>query len=242
VTKQGWPQILKEDPGKHLTGEDKQLGSAQVSYADLDGDGDKEVIVSGTHMIAVWNAKGQPVAGWPKNTRSDEQKKTSIMAYHAIGDLDGDGDLEIVVATDYMLATRGPLLAYHHDGTEVADFKASIPGGSFWRVSSPFVVSDVDGDGRDEIILTLDYSGDKTDPVLTVLDGKGNPLSGWPQELTRSISVVAEQRLAVTDFDGNGKKEVVVMYEKTHESDNRTYDIVLARYEHDGRLQSECAS
>jgi hypothetical protein len=86
----------------------------------------------------------------------------AVLGAPVIGDLDGDGDLEIVAAL-YDGNLSGAIHAWHHDGTVVAGFpftgliQRSHPGGTAeanmgTNFGSP-VLADLDGDGDIEIAV-----------------------------------------------------------------------------------------
>ncbi len=96
------------------------------AVADVDEDGSPEVVVTdfdgGVH---VWRADGTKVATMridgrfsPQSaTDSRNRLKRGISGSPALGDLDGDGDLEVVVA-----AMDRHVHAWHHDGAPLAGF------------------------------------------------------------------------------------------------------------------------
>jgi hypothetical protein len=107
----------------------------------------------------------------------------------ALGDIDGDGTVEIVAVADATGTTgelRGRIVVFHADGT-------STPGRStFTRVSMGAVaLADLEGDGSAEIIV--DY---------VVLDRNG--------EERFSVPPASQSQLPIaTDLDGDGRLEVV---------------------------------
>lgn len=193
--------------------------------ADLDGDGDGEVIVNGhvfDHLGALlWSSPRLAVdgAGW------------GVAA--ATADIDGDGFLEVF----------GPDSAYRYDGTEmwrggpvgqggvaIANVVPSQPGPqlivtgnrryavldpatgdtifgpldtrSGLRIPHP-VVADFDGDGQSELGVTSDNYFAIIDPV----DFPVAPHVRWSVDTAPDVGRVGA---TVFDFDGDGQSEVIL--------------------------------
>ena len=142
------------------------------ALGDLDGDGHLEIAVAsgqndGTGAIAVYDAEGHLLPGWPVTTTDQ------VAASPALADLDGDGHPEIVVPD-----LSGELWALRRDGHPLGGWPFDVEG---WALSSP-VVADLDGDGTPEIVqgrITLGLN--RTPVVMTYAlefgEGIGAP---WP--------------------------------------------------------------
>lgn len=172
------------------------FGFGAPVVADLDGDGAVEVAAAdlGGH-VTVWSRDGRQVARMsidrrfsdPVATDEHNRLKPGIFAQVAAGDLDGDGDLELVVA-----ALDRHVYSWHHDGAPVAGFPVLLvdpervesvdpqthrvrwkgkvdQGGEL--VATP-AVGDLDGDGRAEIVVGAQEQ--YPDPVA-VVPGIGLP-------------------------------------------------------------------
>ncbi len=89
--------------------------SATPAAGDVNEDGeDFEVVNAGftADSACVWTNTGVPMPSWPKTIYDQLTWAAPIMA-----DLDLNGDLEIIVWT----GQGGRLLAWHHNGVELAD-------------------------------------------------------------------------------------------------------------------------
>ena len=140
------------------------------SLADLDGDGDVEVICD---AAVVDGATGAHVAQLsPSNG--------SLWRTPAIGDLDQDGQQEIVLA-DSVFSSNGTRL-----------WSISAPGATSCFAS----IQDVDGDLEGEVAFSC---GNK----LTVIEADGTPI--W----TAGLSVANPGPPCAGDIDGDGEVEII---------------------------------
>ncbi|MDH3244519.1 MAG: T9SS type A sorting domain-containing protein [Saprospiraceae bacterium] len=154
--KEGWP-----------VSNDGNWMISSPALADVDGDGDLEIICSdlqGTQgSIYLYHHNGDLVEGnWPV-LLPDRPAVTP-----SAGDLDGDGNIEIVVCTTrdiYALDQNGNLLQgwpYSQNGTR-------------YSFQSPILV-DIDHDGD----LEIAGASHGENPVFYLLDHSGQSTLGWP--------------------------------------------------------------
>lgn len=221
------------------------------AIGDLDGDGSSEIVVGTSFSFWLEGKVAQPyvyafstreifngglhyaepaklphLPGWPRPTIYPGYSSP------ALSDLDGDGDLEIIIGsgnangasepnqcdnTGANPACHGAVYAWHHDGSAVAGFpmwpKDYLGKNAFVR-SSPTVV-DLDADGQKEIIVSMLWD-------LIVIDRNGN------QKNVLHTTWTVDASPAVTDADGDGKIELWIGGGKY---DNRSFGH-LWRFEH----------
>ncbi len=153
-----------------------------------------------TFTVFAWHANGTDVNGWPHrfmrdpNTNPDDR----VVSSPSVGDLDGDGDLEVVVGTyGQGDQANGNLFVFHHDGTLDS-------GWPQWagtaQTPSPWggrALGDLDNDGKLEIV-TASFLG------VYVFRADGSRFEGFPR-LTGEV--FAQPMIA--DIDRDGRLEIV---------------------------------
>ncbi len=246
-----------------------------VSTGDVDGDGRDEVIVqidaahSGGNDF--WVMKFDPAAFSPAHWQHlspipghtlqadfDCSGLPNAGRSVSIGDVDGDGRDEVIVQID----------AAHSGGNDFWVMKFNPAAGS-WQHLSPIpghtlqadfdcsglpnagrsvCVGDVDGDGRDEVIVQIDaaHSGGNDFWVMKFDPAAFNPahwqhlspIPGHPLQADLDCSGLpnAGRSVCVGDVDGDGQAEVIVQIDAAHSGGNdfwvMKYDPAAASWRH----------
>lgn len=183
------------------------------ALADLDLDGKLEIIIGAdTHAegspintpdggaIHVFRWNGTELAGFPQYVNQ------TIMSSPAIGDIDGDGFLDIVVGggSYYQGAVGRQVYAWKRNGTFVAGWPVSTTGQVF---GSP-ALADLTGDGTPEVIIGDEPEG-STGPFLYAFRGNGTQLFKMqPKSYFGTSPNVGSPVIA--DVDGDGQVDILV--------------------------------
>ena len=132
----------------------------------------------------------------------DWYTEESYRAAPVVTDLDGDGKLEVLNAAHSLVvmdAATGAVKWKINSGKDRAT-PYDDHGNTARQVFSDFKVTDIDADGKKEIVLAYGNGS------ISVLNDQGYFKPGWPKQPTTA----SLRSLAVADLDGDGKQEIVV--------------------------------
>ncbi len=190
-------------------------GESSPAIADLDDDGTLDVVIATSDgRVHALDGSGAELPGWPVVTNLDvlhtgsaafvstavsSQVHESVVASVAVGDLERDGDFEVVVAS-----TQGRLYVFEEDGTPRAGFPVSTnPAFSDRtirneanRLDPGFLatpaLADLDKDGMLEIVIGA------MDRHLYVWREDGTPQPGFPILMVDRTKVTVAPSTQVT--------------------------------------------
>jgi hypothetical protein len=214
-TKSGLLYVVQHNPdgtwSSHQPNWPQQVSAhiaSSPAIADLDGDGIPEIVVGygsnydPSHQGGVTAFRRDGTTMWsvataPFNDGTNNWTHAPVFGTPAIGDIDGDGKLEVVFAS-----------FDHHVYVVDAATGVAKPG---WPVdvgdtvySSP-ALYDIDGDGLPDIIIgTDDYL--VNGGCLRVLRYDGTSVAGFPQCINQTFNSTP----VVADIDGDGKPEIII--------------------------------
>ncbi len=183
-----------------------------IALADLDGVPGDEIVCADrdARLMHVLRWDGTELPGWPQSTGNHW-----IWATPAIGDVDGDGEPEIVANN-----LGGQTLVWHVDGTELLDgdgdpstngpfYVRDVLPWAEWNRSSP-ALFDLDGDGAREIIFGTRY-GWNAQNYLYALKADTTQPPGFPYATGGGGSIMCSPTVA--DLNGDGTWEIVFVSE-----------------------------
>ncbi len=165
------------------------------TLADIDGDDDLEIIVGST---------GGDVYVWHHDGTGYLQPDGIFASYGgvygalAVGDVDNNGDMELVMVGLYWKAVA----VFDHDGTFHGGWPRNVDCGAY---ASP-ALADLDGDGRLDIIVGTHRGSTDTTASMYVFSDNGEIRPGWPISLRADFY----SSPAVGDIDGDGDPDIVV--------------------------------
>jgi hypothetical protein len=210
----GWPRQSSNDWPWY---------NSSTTIADMNKDGIFEIaavhsFATVNPLLYVYKPTGAFVVGFPFIIPFGTLQNSGSWEIPAMGDIDGDGQLEIVHADE-----NGNIYAHRYDGTMVAGFPFNT--GSVNEHSVP-ALQDVNKDNKAEIIITSRNRDNDLNAQLHVFNYNGSTLvelSGFPIDYT----IGSYSAPVVADVDNDDTYEIFV---GTGYSSSQSYDARILCY------------
>jgi hypothetical protein len=209
--------------------DDKYSGATSVYSEDIDGDGDMDVIGATSTPIDIhvaWWENSDTGSGiyWTRHIIMEEPYTLICMQSVYSGDIDGDGDMDVVGASS---GDRKIRWWENEDGTGLY-WTDHIIDHNF-RAASSVYSEDMDNDGDMDVLGAASYDDDIT--WWENLDGLG---TSW-NEHTVDGNFEGARSVYAEDIDGDGNMDVLGA--ARYDEDITWWDIT-AEYPPDGSLES----
>jgi FG-GAP-like repeat len=216
----GQLDLVSLDAGDHAIsirlrrGADWQRGASlpaeasthMIALADVDGDRDLDLVATAhdTGVVQLWHNDGR--AGFTVASGSPFLAVDAARPHNhglATGDLDGDGDTDVVVG-DQQARLVVALLADGHGGL-VRSPQIALPGEPY-----PLVLADMNRDGKLDVVAPLVSAA-----AIAVLLGDGRGGFARAPDFPHRVSLARPYGIAAGDLDRDGAPDLFVAHDDT---------------------------
>ena len=197
-------QVLPLSPVLQITSDFDAVQYSSIAFSDVDGDSDKDVLITG------YNNSNQSIAKLYTNDGSGNFIEITGTPFDgvqygsiAFSDVDGDTDQDVLITGLNDLNQQISKL-YTNDGS--GSF-TEVTGTSFEGVyNSSIAFSDVDGDTDQDVLITGFNSSNQHISKLYINDGSGSfsMVTGTPFDGVQYSSI------AFSDVDGDTDEDVLI--------------------------------
>ena len=170
----------------------------RILATDIDADGDLDLVWSLGDAGKFWwalNVDGR----FPEVVMGASRRRTIV----TMGDLDGDGQLELIYYQDGIGATPEAILYGSYGASGVQDEMTAFP---ISKLLSSMGAADIDGDGLDDVVL-----GTRSDWGVAWFRNNGASFSQMPSFTTRAV----ESRFIAADFDNDTDVDIEYVYRQS---------------------------
>lgn len=178
-----------------------RVTSAILVVADIDGSGKNALVGVGGGLgsVTIWRADGTGTLGFSQSVPIGSGLARDV----AIGDVNGDGLPDIVVAQSGFAGQDIAVLLQQAGGTFAAP--ALLSTGSVWGATA-IAIADLNGDGRQDVVAST--GGNSPTFIAVFYQGASGLLASVTPIPTYDIPAA----LRIADIDGDGRPDVVVAH------------------------------
>ncbi len=206
-------KIWFNDGTGHMVDSNQPMGNSitqDLALGDLDGDNDLDIFEanggSTTQPNHVWLNDGMG-----QFTMTGQEIGTTYEISVALGDIDGDGDLDAAVGNHANLLEQKTIWlndgnGFFYDAGQSLDHDVTSYGLDF---------GDLDGDGDLDLFAAINFNNIKNSNHIWINDGMGNF-----QKSSQELGDMKSRYVALGDLDNDGDLDAVVANDNYYQSPN----------------------
>ncbi len=216
----GGPEAIFEPFGSSLS----VANLSRIQSGDLDGDDRLDLIITDDYKVTRLESEDVklPHLGRSQKLPTADDVPISNRPESAHGDYNGDGHGDVALAGLYFLIT-----SWGDDGSFARASATALS--SFEKQYTSLATADINGDGRDELIVLDDEHDHYTVRVLSWSEGSWTPVGGF------EMANQSARTLTAADLDGDGFIDIAV----APWTNGPFVDPVIPMYIHYGRPSAE---
>ena len=187
------------------------LGS--IAFADIDGDNDQDVLITGQDIFLGGNANLYINDGMGNFTISSDNILNGVyFSSVAFSDVDNDGDEDVLI-TGQVYSLSDPIdiaILYINNGSGVFTAAPNTPFVGVYESAIGF--ADVDGDGDEDVLISGETEEEAELTTLYINDGSGN----FSVDTDNEFEGVYEGSIGFSDVDFDGDQDALITGEKSN--------------------------
>lgn len=203
---------------KHMIEQDV-AETRTMRAADFDGDGDTDLLGTARQAGAVvWyeNRRSAGNVSWKKHFIDD---KSVFPAHGNPADMDGDGDLDVVMALGFYFrpGSKDPKASQAREDNQIVWYENNASANAPWKkhiIGAKFddafeaVAGDLDGDGDIDVAATSWRNPGR----VAWFENLGDPKGSWKRHLLKENWRSANQ-VIIADLNGDGRLDIAACAE-----------------------------